>query len=171
MHIMPLSLYIFLSLSFPLCSSFTRFLSLFFLSLLPPLDLSLALSCTVLFPLVLTFLLSPLSFYILSSPPYPSLPLLPSLFLSPLSPPLFSQPSPLQSPLQIKEPFYIRCIKPNNEKMAQQWDDKLCRHQVAYLGLLENLRVRRAGYCNRQPYEAFLDRYKVKGSESARPSR
>ena len=26
---------------------------------------------------------------------------------------------------------------------------------------MENLRVRRAGYCNRQPYEAFVTRYKV----------
>ena len=32
---------------------------------------------------------------------------------------------------------------------------------MAYLGLMENLRVRRAGYCNRQPYEIFLERYKV----------
>lgn len=27
---------------------------------------------------------------------------------------------------------------------------------------MENLRVRRAGYCNRQPYSVFLDRYKVR---------
>lgn len=62
---------------------------------------------------------------------------------------------------KMKEPFYIRCIKPNNNKAAKQWDEQLCHHQVAYLGLMENLRVRRAGYCNRQPYAVFLDRYKV----------
>jgi len=63
--------------------------------------------------------------------------------------------------LKTKTPFYIRCIKPNKEKIASKWDEELCRHQVAYLGLMENLRVRRAGYCNRQPYEIFLERYKM----------
>jgi myosin-1 len=53
-------------------------------------------------------------------------------------------------------------MKPNADKTPSQWDEQLCRHQVAYLGLMENLRVRRAGYCNRRPYEIFLDRYKVR---------
>ena len=35
------------------------------------------------------------------------------------------------------------------------------RHQIAYLGLLENVRVRRAGFANRQTYERFFHRYKV----------
>lgn len=33
-------------------------------------------------------------------------------------------------------------------------------HQVKYLGLMENLRVRRAGFAYRRPYEQFLQRYK-----------
>ena len=32
---------------------------------------------------------------------------------------------------------------------------------MRYLGLLENVRVRRAGYANRQPYAHFLNRYKL----------
>jgi hypothetical protein len=39
--------------------------------------------------------------------------------------------------------------------------DSLLPPQVRYLGLMENLRVRRAGYCNRQVYEVFAKRYKV----------
>ena len=35
------------------------------------------------------------------------------------------------------------------------------RHQVAYLGLMENVRVRRAGYAYRQAYEPCLERYKM----------
>ena len=31
-------------------------------------------------------------------------------------------------------------------------------HQVCYLGLMENVRVRRAGFANRQPYERFAQR-------------
>jgi len=63
--------------------------------------------------------------------------------------------------LASKEPFYVRCIKPNSEKAANVFDDALVQHQVRYLGLMENLRVRRAGYCNRQPYERFVQRYKM----------
>jgi myosin-1 len=35
------------------------------------------------------------------------------------------------------------------------------RHQVKYLGLLENVRVRRAGFAYRQEYERFFRRYKM----------
>ncbi|KAI5635816.1 myosin head (motor domain) domain-containing protein [Phthorimaea operculella] len=62
--------------------------------------------------------------------------------------------------LSSKEPSYIRCIKPNDNKMPMQFDEKLVSHQVKYLGLMENLRVRRAGFAYRRTYEAFLERYK-----------
>uniref|UniRef100_A0A673YZK3 Myosin Ic, paralog a n=1 Tax=Salmo trutta TaxID=8032 RepID=A0A673YZK3_SALTR len=40
------------------------------------------------------------------------------------------------------------------------FDEALVRHQVKYLGLMENLRVRRAGFAYRRHYETFLQRYK-----------
>lgn len=58
-----------------------------------------------------------------------------------------------------QEPFYVRCIKPNEDKVAAKLDEGHCRHQVEYLGLLENVRVRRAGFASRQPYPRFLLRY------------
>uniref|UniRef100_A0A8D0SKE3 Myosin ID n=1 Tax=Sus scrofa TaxID=9823 RepID=A0A8D0SKE3_PIG len=58
--------------------------------------------------------------------------------------------------LASKEPYYVRCIKPNDKKSPQIFDDDRCRHQVEYLGLLENVRVRRAGFAYRQTYEKFL---------------
>ncbi|EPQ14801.1 Myosin-Id [Myotis brandtii] len=63
--------------------------------------------------------------------------------------------------LASKEPYYVRCIKPNDKKSPQVFDDERCRHQVEYLGLLENVRVRRAGFAFRQAYEKFLHRYKM----------
>jgi len=60
-----------------------------------------------------------------------------------------------------KEPHYIRCIKPNDAKSPVLFDQKLVEHQVAYLGLLENVRVRRAGFAYRQEYWRFLRRYKM----------
>uniref|UniRef100_H2YU17 Myosin motor domain-containing protein n=1 Tax=Ciona savignyi TaxID=51511 RepID=H2YU17_CIOSA len=66
--------------------------------------------------------------------------------------------------LSSKEPYYVRCIKPNEVKSPVQFNEDRCAHQVAYLGLLENVRVRRAGFANRQPYSRFLQRYKMLSS-------
>ncbi|XP_059895598.1 unconventional myosin-Ib isoform X4 [Gadus macrocephalus] len=63
--------------------------------------------------------------------------------------------------LQTKNPNYIRCVKPNDKKAPRIFTDSLVRHQVAYLGLMENVRVRRAGYAYRQAYEPCLERYKM----------
>uniref|UniRef100_A0A3Q3M8H6 Myosin Ic, paralog a n=1 Tax=Mastacembelus armatus TaxID=205130 RepID=A0A3Q3M8H6_9TELE len=62
--------------------------------------------------------------------------------------------------LMSKEPSYVRCIKPNDAKQPGKFDEVLVRHQVKYLGLMENLRVRRAGFAYRRRFEAFLQRYK-----------
>uniref|UniRef100_A0A8C3Y9B6 Unconventional myosin-Ib n=1 Tax=Catharus ustulatus TaxID=91951 RepID=A0A8C3Y9B6_CATUS len=67
----------------------------------------------------------------------------------------------LMKNLQTKNPNYIRCIKPNDKKAAHVFNEALVCHQIRYLGLLENVRVRRAGYAFRQPYEPCLERYKM----------
>ena len=58
-------------------------------------------------------------------------------------------------------PHYIRTIKPNDDKRAGLFDTERVTHQVRYLGLLENVRVRRAGYAFRQPLSLFADRFRV----------
>lgn len=60
--------------------------------------------------------------------------------------------SSLMKLLAVKEPFYIRCIKPNELKSPNQFNEQRVIHQVSYLGLLENVRVRRAGFAFRQEY-------------------
>jgi hypothetical protein len=55
-------------------------------------------------------------------------------------------------------PHYIRCIKPNANKRPGEWSMELCLNQIKYLGLLENVRVRRAGYAFRLPFGHFLRR-------------
>ncbi|KAI5930214.1 Unconventional myosin-Ib [Manis javanica] len=67
----------------------------------------------------------------------------------------------LMKNLQTKNPNYIRCIKPNDKKAAHIFSEALVCHQIRYLGLLENVRVRRAGYAFRQAYEPCLERYKM----------
>lgn len=69
--------------------------------------------------------------------------------------------SELVDQLASKQPHYIRCIKPNEEKSSVNFDMERVDHQVRYLGLLENVRVRRAGFAYRLTYERFMLRYKL----------
>ncbi|CAJ1014094.1 putative Myosin head (motor domain) [Leishmania utingensis] len=57
-------------------------------------------------------------------------------------------------------PHYVRTIKSNDAKRADFFDEARVLHQVKYLGLLENVRVRRAGYSYRQHFDKFLKRFK-----------
>uniref|UniRef100_A0A671SEV2 Myosin IHa n=1 Tax=Sinocyclocheilus anshuiensis TaxID=1608454 RepID=A0A671SEV2_9TELE len=63
--------------------------------------------------------------------------------------------------LTAKEAWYVRCLKSNDNKQPGTFDEVLVRHQVKYLGLMEHLRVRRAGFAYRRRYEVFLKRYKA----------
>ncbi|XP_059424230.1 unconventional myosin-Ie-like [Carassius carassius] len=58
-------------------------------------------------------------------------------------------------------PHYIRCIKPNETKKPRDWEESRVKHQVEYLGLRENIRVRRAGYAFRRAFKKFLQRYAI----------
>ncbi|XP_078101658.1 unconventional myosin-Ie-like, partial [Sander vitreus] len=63
-------------------------------------------------------------------------------------------------------PHYIRCIKPNETKRPRDWEENRVRHQVEYLGLRENIRVRRAGYAYRRVFNKFLHRYAILTKET-----
>lgn len=58
--------------------------------------------------------------------------------------------------LMAKEAWYIRCLKSNESKQSGQFDEALIRHQVKYLGLMEHLRVRRAGFAYRRELSGFF---------------
>ncbi|XP_003248976.4 unconventional myosin-Ic-like [Acyrthosiphon pisum] len=62
--------------------------------------------------------------------------------------------------LSSKEPSYIRCIKPNNYKESDNFDEEVISQQVKYMGLVEILRIRKAGFAYRGQFEVFLNRYK-----------
>ncbi|XP_071844159.1 unconventional myosin-Ie-like isoform X1 [Apostichopus japonicus] len=72
-----------------------------------------------------------------------------------------SQANLLVDKLMKCTPHYIRCIKPNETKKPMDWEDKRVLHQVEYLGLKENVRVRRAGFAYRRPFMKFLKRYAI----------
>jgi myosin I len=58
-------------------------------------------------------------------------------------------------------PHYVRCIKSNERKSAGLFDEEMIRKQVRYLGLVENVRVRRAGFAFRMHYPQFMHRFKM----------
>lgn len=57
------------------------------------------------------------------------------------------------------QPSYIRTIKPNQTKSPNDYDDHQVLHQVKYLGLQENVRIRRAGFAYRQGFDKFVERF------------
>lgn len=57
------------------------------------------------------------------------------------------------------EPSYIRTIKPNQNRSPSQYDDKAILHQIKYLGLQENIRVRRAGFAYRAEFAKMIQRF------------
>ena len=57
------------------------------------------------------------------------------------------------------QPAYIRTIKPNQNKSPSEYDNTAILHQIKYLGLQENIRVRRAGFAARQAFEKFIERF------------
>ncbi|XP_052123606.1 unconventional myosin-Ie isoform X1 [Frankliniella occidentalis] len=77
-----------------------------------------------------------------------------------------SQAGELVAKLMQCAPHYVRCIKPNETKRPREWDELRVKHQVEYLGLRENISVRRAGFAYRRPFEKFLQRYAILTKES-----
>ncbi|GAM82151.1 hypothetical protein ANO11243_001300 [Dothideomycetidae sp. 11243] len=65
----------------------------------------------------------------------------------------------LVSTLSKASPSYIRTIKPNENKSPTEYNVPNVMHQIKYLGLQENVRIRRAGFASRQTFEKFVERF------------
>lgn len=92
----------------------------------------------------------------------------------------------LMKTLSSCQPFFIRCIKPNESKrpmvgincssgwctfltippiiirsvVLQMFDRGLCCRQLRYSGMMETIRIRRAGYPIRHGFREFVERYR-----------
>eukprot|EP00117_Sycon_ciliatum_P034727 scpid4751/ scgid26450/ Myosin-VIIa; Protein crinkled len=65
----------------------------------------------------------------------------------------------LMKTLSACQPFFVRCVKPNEFKKAKMFDRELCTRQLRYSGMMETIRIRRAGYPIRHAFQEFVNRY------------
>lgn len=63
--------------------------------------------------------------------------------------------------LHATTPHYVRCIKPNDDKLAFQWEPPKIVQQLRACGVLETVRISAAGFPSRWTYEDFYDRYRL----------
>jgi len=54
---------------------------------------------------------------------------------------------------------FIRCIKPNAEKIADHWIEELALKQIKYLGVLDSIKVRRESLPVRRKFINFYEKY------------
>uniref|UniRef100_A0AAX7UG71 Myosin X, like 3 n=1 Tax=Astatotilapia calliptera TaxID=8154 RepID=A0AAX7UG71_ASTCA len=67
----------------------------------------------------------------------------------------------LMATLSASNPFFVRCIKPNMDKKANQFDPDVVLNQLRYSGMLETVKIRRAGFPVRRTFKDFYSRYKM----------
>ncbi|KAM9447915.1 unconventional myosin-X [Salvelinus alpinus] len=68
----------------------------------------------------------------------------------------------LMNTLSASNPFFVRCIKPNMNKNANMFDPEVVLNQLRYSGMLETVKIRRAGFPVRRAFTDFYSRYMMK---------
>ncbi|XP_051978889.1 unconventional myosin-Vc isoform X2 [Xyrauchen texanus] len=72
----------------------------------------------------------------------------------------------LMETLNATTPHYVRCIKPNEEKMSFEYDSKRVVQQLRACGVLETIRISAQSYPSRWTYIEFYSRYSILMSQS-----
>jgi len=72
----------------------------------------------------------------------------------------------LRERIDVTTPHYIRCLKPNDELAPDYFEPKNIVEQLRCGGVIEAVRVSRAGYPTRYPHDVFLARYYILGDKA-----
>jgi myosin heavy subunit len=63
--------------------------------------------------------------------------------------------------LEMTQPHYIRCIKPNLSKAQNSFNAGEVLKQLRYSGMMEAIRIRKEGYALREDHQSFFNRFSV----------
>lgn len=69
--------------------------------------------------------------------------------------------SQLITTLHSTTPHYVRCIKPNDDKLPFKWEAGKIVQQLRACGVLETVRISAAGFPSRWTYKDFYERYRL----------
>lgn len=67
----------------------------------------------------------------------------------------------LRSKIDLTSPHYIRCLKPNDHLVPDHFDTAVVAEQLRCGGILEAVRVARAGFTQHYPHADFIRRYRT----------
>ncbi|XP_039546730.1 unconventional myosin-IXAa isoform X5 [Pimephales promelas] len=77
----------------------------------------------------------------------------------------------LMETLGQSEPYFVKCIRSNAEKLPLRFNDGLVLRQLRYTGMLETVRIRQSGYSIKYTFQDFVGHFHVllpEGSGQAR---
>ncbi|XP_008059642.2 unconventional myosin-IXa [Carlito syrichta] len=59
------------------------------------------------------------------------------------------------------EPYFVKCIRSNAEKLPLRFNDALVLRQLRYTGMLETVRIRQSGYSSKYSFQDFVSHFHV----------
>uniref|UniRef100_A0A8C2Y8M1 Myosin IXA n=1 Tax=Coturnix japonica TaxID=93934 RepID=A0A8C2Y8M1_COTJA len=69
------------------------------------------------------------------------------------------------------EPYFVKCIRSNAEKLPLRFSDSLVLQQLRYTGMLETVRIRQSGYSCKYSFQDFVDHFHVLLPQGISPSK
>ncbi|XP_026774406.3 unconventional myosin-IXAb isoform X4 [Pangasianodon hypophthalmus] len=67
----------------------------------------------------------------------------------------------LMETLGQSEPYFVKCIRSNAEKLPLRFNDALVLRQLRYTGMLETVRIRQSGYSIKYTFQDFVHHFHV----------
>uniref|UniRef100_A0A672LCU3 Unconventional myosin-IXa-like n=1 Tax=Sinocyclocheilus grahami TaxID=75366 RepID=A0A672LCU3_SINGR len=67
----------------------------------------------------------------------------------------------LMETLGQSEPYFVKCIRSNAEKLPLRFNDALVLRQLRYTGMLETVRIRQSGYSIKYTFQDFVRHFHV----------
>ncbi|XP_048185380.1 unconventional myosin-IXa isoform X2 [Perognathus longimembris pacificus] len=69
--------------------------------------------------------------------------------------------SKLMETLGQAEPYFVKCIRSNAEKLPLRFNDALVLRQLRYTGMLETVRICQSGYSSKYSFQDFVSHFHV----------